>query len=42
VYISILNIYSALIFCWYVLTIFREERTVVGYILALPNPEIGV
>lgn len=39
-YISILNIYSALILCWYVLTIFREERTVVGYILALPNPEI--
>jgi hypothetical protein len=33
-YISILNICSALMLCWYILTIFQEERTVYGYIVA--------
>lgn len=41
-YISVLNIYSALMLCWYVLKIFGEERTVTGYILALPNPDIWI
>ena len=40
-YISMLSISSAIIFCFYIWFIFQIERTIVGYILSLPNPELA-